>query len=340
MASLQGVVSLTPGRANMLRTRPPTYRQAATVLILSVILGPTPLAGQEKEVGFRKGDSVSIALPTHAFAEATQWYRQLDIWVRTGDQGTEVFDPSTGEWRSDWPLAGFPPSIPFHVQKVKHVHKNRGGEKYARGKKHIEVTLDLPGSRTDYRFFAPENDSQAIRDVLITTTNADSIVRASYDLLGDHFFVGPLATFTPSERTILLGFAHITANGITIHSETFKGREYVVISLPGNGSTYNDLKVTQSWRVATTINEQLALLKGYAAVSLPHGVFGGIKLEQPVSHGTAPEYDDVATDVIEGYFPLEAVMQFAEFDITSQGLVEKSIILVNGNRVEVYFGEL
>ena len=86
------------------------------------------------------------------------------------------------------------------------------------------------------------------------------------------------------------------------------------------------------------ISTQLALLKAFARITIRHDLIGGLKLTQPSSHGTAPNYLDTRTDQIEAYFPVDLMVKFADADITSQQLVNQSIISVSGDRVEVNLG--
>jgi hypothetical protein len=157
----------------------------------------------------------------------------------------------------------------------------------------------------------------------------------AYDTRGAHFFTGALSAFTPEERTLLLRFAHITASGTRIESQYFKSINYLVVTLPSDGNTWNNLRVTRTERIGRLISDQLALLKAFAKITVRHDLIGGLKLTSISLHGTAPSYADMESDKVEAYFPIEALMKFADADITSQQLLDQSIILVKGDRIAV-----
>ena len=306
---------------------------ANVALVLVGVLGFTgPSGGQSPDIGVAKGDSVVLVVPTR-FAAINRsglggLNRKFDVDAHMTNGVLQIRDPDDSTWQAEWRTAGFPSVSHFYVSNVKTVTRLAGQLRF------IEVTLKRPGLY-DYRLFAPADQPQAIRPLLAPLAAADSVRRMAYDSLGARFFTGPLAGFSPSERSLLLTFAHITANGTRIASETFKGVTYLTITLPDDGNTWNNLRVTRSERIGRLIGNQLALLKTFALAAVRHDIIGGLKLTQPSTHGTAPNYLDTRSDRVEAYFPLDVLLKFAEADITSQQLVNQSIILVNGDRVEV-----
>lgn len=293
---------------------------------------PHELNAQKLDIGFGKGDSVVIVVPTK-FLQVRRtglggMNLKLDVESRVNSGRVEVQQPSDSSWRADWRLAGFPSIRHYVVGNLKTVDRDRA--------KFIEVTLKDPTPLDlRYRFFAPADQPEAIRAVLAPLRAADSALQTAYDSLGARFFTGPLAGFTPAERLLLLRFAHITANGTTLGSEAFKGVTYLTIALPGDGNTWNDLRVTRSQRIGRLIGDQLALLKAFAKIAVPHDSIGGLKLEEPSRHGSAPYYLDTTSEQVAAYFPVGAILKFANADITSQELVNQGIVLVDGNRVAV-----
>lgn len=307
-------------------------RALCPLLILTSFWLPQYLGAQTPDVGFGKGDSVVLVVPTK-FLQVRQtglggMNLKLDVETRIGGGVVEVQQASDSAWRRDWRSAGFPSVRHYAVANLKTVDRNEA--------KFIEVTLkDRPPLDLRYRFFAPADQAAAIRAILAPVRAADSVLQMAYDSLGARFFTGPLASFTPAERLLLLRFAHLTANGTKLGSETFKGITYLTIALPGDGNTWNDLRVTRTQRIGRLIGDQLTLLKAFAKIAVPHDSIGGLKLEQPSRHGMAPYYVDATDEEVAAYFPLDAMLRFATVDITSQQLVNQGIVLVNGNRVAV-----
>lgn len=304
------------------------------IIAFGVVSGLSiPVAeAQRLEVGFAKGDTVVLAIPFQFIERnmggALGTVSKYDIDVRSAGSDIEVRLPGKDEWTTEWRAAGFPPGGRYNVGKLKTV--DREGQKG----KWIEVTLQIVRG-VDYRIFAPVGQPEAIRRAVIGAAAADSVRRVAYASLGAVFFTGPLESFDSNQRDLILTFAQVTAQGTKISSEIFKDRTYFVVSLPGDGNTWNNLRVTRSERVGRLIGAQLPLLKAFAKLSVPIGTIGGLKLEQPSTHGTAPGYNDVVDDAVEAYFPLDLLLQFANADITSQALLNGSIVLVNDDRVEV-----
>lgn len=307
-------------------------QQGPCVLVATLLILTLPAAAQRIDLGFKKGDQVAIAVPFRfATVRSTGWAGQntkLDFDARIENGAVELLSPS-GEWSREWRLAGFPSLGRYEVGNIKTVDREDKGKG-----KWIEVTLKI-SKGYDYRFFSPVDQPAALRALLAPAAAADSIRVLAYDSLGQRFFVGPLAGFSATERVLLLSFAHVTAQGTRISSETYKSVVYLVVTLPGDGNTWNDLVVNRSKRVGRLIGEQLPLLKGFAKVAVPHDAIGGLKLEQPSRHGTAPDYANARDDHVAAYVPMDALLRFADADITSQELVNRSIVLVNDDRVEV-----
>jgi hypothetical protein len=93
--------------------------------------------------------------------------------------------------------------------------------------------------------------------------------------------------------------------------------------------------VTRAKRIGELLSNQFALLKAFAKLSISHADIGGLKLEQPTCHGTAPSYNDERCDKVEAYFTLDTLMKFNDADVTSQQLLDQNIILVSQDRVQV-----
>src|SRR6266540_796358 len=284
--------------------RPASVGWTLVLVWLLRVHGATALP-QTPDVGFVKGDSVVLALPSgfavvHRGGSSSRDIN-LEVEARDSDGVVEVRDPRDSTWKRDWRFGRFPSRLHFFVSNLKIVSRQDADGRF------IEATLSA----------------------------ADSIRNVAYDSLGTRFFTGPLEHFTSAQRLLLLRFADSTAQGIRLGSETYKGVTYLTMVLIGDGHTWNDLRVTRMARVGRVIDNQLALLKAFTKIAVPHTVISGLKLQQTSIHGTAPSYSDTKSDTIDAYFPLDAMLKFAEADITSQQLVNQSIVLVNGDRVEV-----
>jgi hypothetical protein len=310
-----------------------TWRLSGLLILAVDASLPSVGAAQKLDLGFQKGDSVTLGIPFHFMTERRGGLLgtniKYDIDVRSGPSDVEVREPGKkGEWRTDWRAAGFPSGRLYQVGKIKVTDRDSIKGKW------IEVTLTVRPT-VDYRVYAPEKDPQALRGAIAPEGKTDSAYAASYAALGDRMFTGPLASFSADERRLLLAFAHTTALSTQIASEDYKDNLYLVLSLPEDGSIWNDLKVNRAQRLGRLIGDRLSLLKAFAKVAVPHDSIGGLKLEQGSRHGTAPDYRDAKADQVEAYFPLSLLVKFADADITSQALVNGSIILLNSDRIDV-----
>jgi hypothetical protein len=297
------------------------------ITVITVFSAMSTASAQQLDVGVAIGDTGVVLLPL-SFGEKdnpSSWRvgNYTNFYVRLNDGAVEVRDPVSRSWVKDWRGVAFPSRRNFKVNSVKKVGKGKPKEDF------LELTM------FHTRIYAPVGQPEALRAVVAPVGRTDSAFRVSYDALASRFFTGPLASFSQDERLLLLKFAHITANGTTLGSEVFKGITYLTVSLPEEENVWNDLVVNRSKRVGKLIGAQLPLLKAFAQISVSHQTIGGLKLAQPSIHGTAPDYKNVSADKVEAYFPMEAMLKFANADITSQQLVNQSIILVNGDRVEV-----
>jgi hypothetical protein len=154
--------------------------------------------------------------------------------------------------------------------------------------------------------------------------------------ISDATFTGPLAGLSEDQRATILLYAQVTAGGIAISSETFRGQTYVAVDLGTDSSTYNDLRFTQSSLVAHLFNERLLrLLKGFAGTV--RGVDGlyGLKLALKIPHRDFSTTGRAATYDLEVYSPVDAITAFDEAEITNQKLIDESVVILDTNRIEV-----
>jgi hypothetical protein len=80
---------------------------------------------------------------------------------------------------------------------------------------------------------------------------------------------------------------------------------------------------------------QFATLNTIAKLSLSQSSIGGLRLEQPSCHGTAPDYVDAVCDRVEAYSGVGPLLQVRDADLTSQQLIDQAIVLVNGDRMQL-----
>ncbi len=118
-------------------------------------------------------------------------------------------------------------------------------------------------------------------------------------------------------------------------TEIFKEKKYLVSSYLDKRA-YNSNRVNQAERIARTIQEYFPIIKGKEESLLSLKEIDGLKLEVKIAFrdfvdkSSRTQYEE-----LKFYVPKDALKLFIDVDITDQELIDKSIILLNDNRVRV-----
>ena len=300
----------------------------------SFVLGLLSIAAAHSEaqrpnIDFKRGDSVVVAIPLKLATVRLGGFLgispRIEYFVGLADGGPVVHD-STGRAVPNWQAAGFPSSLHYAVQQVNTVRRPDRSQV-------VEVVLRNGAIAT--RVFAPVGQEAALQSFVAPLRQADSLRLAGYHALGELFFTGPLASYSQEDRVKILTWAHLTAGGSRIGSETYRGANYLVVDIPTDGSLWNDLVIKQPTRIGKILTDRFAMLKAFARLSIPNQSIGGVKLSTESCHGHAPTYTDKKCDTVEIYFPVVSLLKFADDEITSQQLVNESVVRVAGDRIEV-----
>ncbi|MGD1107985.1 MAG: hypothetical protein ABR865_13155 [Terracidiphilus sp.] len=124
------------------------------------------------------------------------------------------------------------------------------------------------------------------------------------------------------------------AKGFDVSSESFKGIGYLEVRIPAT-TTFNTARVSQDERVSEVIRETiLPEAKEFLAEA------DGKQVDGIAFHLSIPAYNFVTGgeakfDDLLVYFANEELKKFSEDDITSQNLLDNSIVLLNHDRIEV-----
>ena len=129
-------------------------------------------------------------------------------------------------------------------------------------------------------------------------------------------------------------FKRGVTSGFDISSASFKGSGYVRVSIPVS-TTFNTIRVSQDQRVSSVIRE-VVLPEAKALLPYADGrPVGGLAF-----HLSIPAYNfvtggDAKFDDLLIYLATDELKKFAANDITSQKLLDNSVVLLNNDRVEV-----
>jgi len=121
--------------------------------------------------------------------------------------------------------------------------------------------------------------------------------------------------------------------GFDVSSASFKGLGYVQVVIPAT-ITFNTIRVSQEERVAQVIKEVI-LPEAKALLPCADGKpLGGLAFQLSIPAynfvtGGETKFDDLIV-----YLKTDALKQFSANDITSQKLIDSTVVLLNNDRVE------
>ena len=245
---------------------------------------------------------------------------RFDGVVAPGEGGVTV------NGRADWLAAGFP-----WITSLRTVTAIRRDPRA--GMTIVELRgLGVPLIRLGFR----GADTSLFGVVTAPPDSASEVSALGYSAVAAAQFTGPLANIPTEQKDRLLRFAHRTANGVGVGSETFKERFYFAVDLGVFDTVFNDQRWTEAQRVAYVVNNRLlSVLKDFATLPTAGDRIQGLKLQYQVSHRNPRSRAEPAVDKLEVYATLEDIKRFAAADITSQELFDRAVVLVDGNRIRV-----
>jgi hypothetical protein len=147
-----------------------------------------------------------------------------------------------------------------------------------------------------------------------------------------------LSGLSQNAKSSLIEDENCLSNGI--RTEIFKDRKYIVCAYV-DGTEYNSNLVNQAERTAVTIQKYLSILKKKGDPLLTAKEIQGVELQVKIAYRNFISEPQILGEVrshyenLQFYVPLDLLKLFIELDITDQELVDKSIVLMNGNRVRV-----
>jgi hypothetical protein len=227
--------------------------------------------------------------------------------------------------KADWQTIGFPSMREYRVAKVKRDQKTG-----------IDVEMKPTGDAwsRDLRLHFPTNIGGLFGDIFADRSDRIAYKKTAYAALSAGW-TGQLGELTTDQRVSLLSFVD-AVNGTGAAATTYKDKSYLVMKLSGDGNTYNELKLNQNQRIARTMNESLLAIVKSAQPLLTESGMHGLKIETSISHKDFMKTYAVSDeDRVELYVPGDVLKRFCDADITSQQLLDGSVVIVNNNRVQV-----
>lgn len=150
---------------------------------------------------------------------------------------------------------------------------------------------------------------------------------------GAGVFTGALAGLPEPIKLSLFGM--VCSGQGTLGTVRFKARTYLAVTLGDDGIVYNTLQLNQSARVAKVINDRLLDdIKAFQGVASLVGI-DGVEFAVRIYFRNFVNESVATSDTLELYVPLSLAKKFADEDITSQQMVDGSVVILDGNRVQV-----
>jgi hypothetical protein len=118
----------------------------------------------------------------------------------------------------------------------------------------------------------------------------------------------------------------------------FKGKQYIAFSAPYPTAEFDSRQVNRAARVAIVVKSLVlpALDKVAPVITDANGIYG-IKIRTRIFYQDfiSKRNQRTRVEVLEIFAPYDLVEKFFNHDITNQKLVDGSIVLINGDRIEV-----
>ena len=114
---------------------------------------------------------------------------------------------------------------------------------------------------------------------------------------------------------------------------TFRGNAYFTVDLGQDGTSYNSARLNETQRVSRVITDLLDRVK--TAGELADVGFAGLRLDTTISFRNFVSDSDSGVDELIWYIDSALVPALRDFEITGQGFVDESVVIVNGTRMQV-----
>jgi hypothetical protein len=249
---------------------------------------------------------------------------QYGVEIGCGDSGCTV------NGQKDWQTSGFPWLIEGAVGKTFIEKKTKNTVVEVRTTSSGNVRLVFPN--------AADVDSGIAAVTLRPGESPEEYRTGIYKEIAKTVFTGDLAGVPAESQARLLSFAD--ASGSPLSVAKYKDGTYLSVDVGDDGNVYNTLQMNQMQRLARSLREHIIPVLKRLAGDVSASSMTGVKVAFKVHFQNFLEkYVPPAVDSVIMYIPAEALQQFADADISSQKLLDASVILVNDDRVEVSLAE-
>jgi hypothetical protein len=292
--------------------------------VLVALAAASPCASQSIGSSLHKDERVAIRVPVAAFGGIEAGYRQWAANVSVSDSTITINDST------DWASLGFAPQYSLRVAELK-VDTKKSILRIKLDREHgPDLHLLVPLADTAFvipRLFAPAADSAVV--------HAESYAAVSWRVFGDD-----TVSIPPPVRNRLLEIADSLHQGDTVRVVKLRGKPYLQFRAPESAFVYNENQTSEPQRQSGVLNEVafpiVRLLAGTDS-TLPNSFGFGIIiiLKSKDLSGQYSWLNSTSRDQLTLYVLADVASRFAAAEITSQELVDQSVVMVRGNRIKV-----
>jgi hypothetical protein len=277
------------------------------------------------ETDIREGETVTLKLPTVFLSQGRSGLLETrpTYSVDLVEEGGRISPWGAPQWRT----AGFPDLGRFEVSKVR--SSKRDTEVELKGETRVVKLRFLPSVRDVGAAFA-EVTAPGAPD----GTEARTYLESVFPLLAKLLLEGDVTHLPDVVQVGLVRAIHDSGGQARLGTETYRDSPYLVVRM-GRITPRTRLFLSNPVaRAAIVMNDQLvAVAKGFWKPLGKSAGFGGLKIEADLPRPGTAEPDKEDTDRVEWYAPWPELSRFAADEITSAALLEKSVVLLDHNRV-------
>ena len=282
--------------------------KSTTVFVVSFTLLISTFAALAQE----KDAEYTIVVPLNLVQ-----FEDRSDWNGTSIYGVEVY----GE--SDWGI-NFPHVETTSLEKITLPSRSErnGLAEYEFRVDGRWVKLRVPDAAMFEQFAAPggiEGDAaQRLVDTALDRLSETAF--AGSDILREHW------------RDLVL-YARVLGAQTLPPPATFRGNAYFTVDLGEDGTSYNSARLNETQRVSRVITDLMDRVK--TAGELADVGFAGLRLDTTISFRNFVSDGDSGIDELTWYIDSALVPALRDFEITGQGFVDESVVIVNGTRMQV-----
>ena len=258
-------------------------------------------------------------------------FKNVSVWSGKVKYTTSVSQTADGQTtvngRSDWKDAGWSFTTEYVIKEIKQ-SKNGALVKLQNNPYELEVNFD-----------SSVKDLNKVMNDVFYAGNFNSFKATDYyqseivDRFLPRIFKGVLVGIPEKDKLEMLEKVNYRIDDLGIFD--YKEKQYLRF-LVENNTDYNTRVVSDSQRTSTVIKGKLLepIKFYYSKIKEINGV-DGLKMIVTVFYRDFVTETADKKDTLELYVPKDEIGKFINADITSQEIMNKSTILLNGNRIQV-----